>query len=190
MHLTDEDYEDAAEILDCEVAAIKAVAEVEVRGDGFLPDGRPKILFEAHVFSRLTHGRYDESHSNISCPHWDKTLYGGAGAHQWDRLNLARSLDKDAANKSCSWGMFQIMGENYAACGLPSINMFVESMMSGGELGHLMMFCQFIKSNHKLQDALQERRWEDFARIYNGPRYAENNYHTKLAVAYAEHSHE
>jgi two-component sensor histidine kinase len=50
--LTEEDYKRAARRLGCSVAAIKAVAEVEAPGSGFLPDGRPKILFERHIFRR------------------------------------------------------------------------------------------------------------------------------------------
>ena len=37
----------AANKLGCEVAAVRAVVDVE-SGGGFLPDGRPKILFERH----------------------------------------------------------------------------------------------------------------------------------------------
>ena len=48
--LTIKDYQKAAKELNCEVAAIRAVAEVESLKGGFLPDGRPKILFERHVF--------------------------------------------------------------------------------------------------------------------------------------------
>ena len=39
-----------AKALNVEVAVIKAVAEVESRGDGFLADGKPKILFKPHIF--------------------------------------------------------------------------------------------------------------------------------------------
>ena len=56
--LTPADYERAAAALGCEVAAIRAVAAMESSGDGFLPDGRPTILFDAHVFNRLTAGRF------------------------------------------------------------------------------------------------------------------------------------
>lgn len=44
----------AAKRLGVDVPTVRAVAEVESNGVGFLPDGRPKILFERHIFSRLT----------------------------------------------------------------------------------------------------------------------------------------
>jgi hypothetical protein len=39
--LRDVDFADAADALKCDVAAIRAVYEVESRGQGFGPDGRP-----------------------------------------------------------------------------------------------------------------------------------------------------
>jgi hypothetical protein len=47
--LKPEDYAQAAKDLGCELAAVKAVTEVEARGAGFFPSKRPKILFEAHI---------------------------------------------------------------------------------------------------------------------------------------------
>ncbi|MBZ0126830.1 MAG: N-acetylmuramidase family protein, partial [Rhodocyclaceae bacterium] len=47
------DIEKAAEDLGVAVAAVMAVNEVESLGRGFLPDGRPVILFERHVMHRL-----------------------------------------------------------------------------------------------------------------------------------------
>ncbi len=69
--LTDLDYSKVAETLGCEVAAIKAVAEVESRGEAYFSNGKPKILFEAHIFSRLTSRAYDNSHPSISSRHWN-----------------------------------------------------------------------------------------------------------------------
>lgn len=37
-------YKEAADVLGCNEAAIKAVASVESAGSGFLADGRAKIL--------------------------------------------------------------------------------------------------------------------------------------------------
>jgi len=51
--LTEEDYSAAATQLKVEVAAIKAVAEVETTGNAFDEEGRPRILFERHYFHRL-----------------------------------------------------------------------------------------------------------------------------------------
>jgi len=45
-------------------------------------------------------------------------------------------------------------------------------------------------SDSRLLEALQGRDWPTVARLYNGPRYAENHYDTRLADAYAAASEE
>ena len=64
--LQEKDFQKAAKALNCDVAAIKAVAEVESKQDGFLPTDEPIILFERHIFSKLTKGIFDTSNPNIS----------------------------------------------------------------------------------------------------------------------------
>ncbi len=54
---------------------LKAVAEVESGGSGFLPlpAEEPKVLFEGHAFHRLTQGRFDADRPDLSYPKWTKT---------------------------------------------------------------------------------------------------------------------
>jgi len=75
--LSESDYQDIAKELGCKVAAIKAVADVESSGDAFFSNGKPKILYEAHIFSRYTNHIYDQSHPSISSRHWNRSLYIG-----------------------------------------------------------------------------------------------------------------
>ncbi len=164
---------------------MRAVCDVESGGGGFLPDGRPKILFEAHIFGRLTHHQYDRSHPNISSPVWNHALYGAAGAHQYDRLEEAIGLDQTAALEAASWGMFQIMGSNYGRCGHTSIDNFIAEMRTS-EGAHLTAFSAFCRSGG-LVPFLISNDWVRFALGYNGEGEAKNNYHFKLAQAYARH---
>ena len=186
--LTDEDFARAAKELNVEEAAIRAVAEVEAGGQGFIADGRPAILYEAHVFHAETKGRHagakDRHGVALSSPKWDRSLYGATGAAQHNRYEDARKLDPDAANKACSWGAFQILGQNHKACGFESSQEFVDAMWTGGAAAHLDAFVNFIKAN-KLDGALRAKNWAAFARGYNGPSYAVNKYDTKMASAYA-----
>lgn len=179
--LTSDDFKIAAGILGTNVYAVMAVAEVEAAGSGFFPNGQPKILFEAHIFSRLTNHRYDLTHPNISSPKWSKVLYLG-GAQEHTRLQAAVTLDRDAALQSASWGMFQIMGFNYTRCGMPDLQTFINRMYES-EGQQLRLFCNFVVSMG-LADELQRNDWAGFARVYNGPSYAENQYDTKLSRAY------
>lgn len=41
-------------------AEIWAILAVETSGCGYLPDRRPQILFERHIFHRLTNGEFDD----------------------------------------------------------------------------------------------------------------------------------
>jgi len=184
--LTTEDFQSVARALSVEEAAVRAVAKVESSGAAFLPDGRPTILYEAHIFHRMTNGRYatalDHRGTPISVPNWNRTLYGPTGDHQYQRLNAAMALDVDAALSACSWGAFQIMGMNFVACGFASVRDFVQAHVDG-IAGHLTAFGNFVKSKG-LDRALRSRDWTAFARGYNGPGFAQNQYDAKMAAAF------
>lgn len=100
--LSDADYERAAEFLGVEVAAIRAVVEVEASGRGFLDDGRPKILFERHHFWQLSAVPVSQTRPDLSNPKRGGWL---SETGEWDRLNDAIKFDRIAALKSASWGL-------------------------------------------------------------------------------------
>ena len=181
--LTDSDIEAAAKTIGCQVAAVRAVIAVE-SGGGFQADGRPKILFERHYFSRLTKGKFNASNPDISNPKW-----GGYGpsSTQYDRLARAIKLDRDAALRSASWGAFQIMGDNCKMCGFAGVEEFVKAMVSGSA-AQLDAFVGFIRKSG-LDDELVRCNWAAFARGYNGPAYRDNHYDTKLAAAFTLNFH-
>lgn len=178
--LTEADFQRAAGVLNCEVAAIKAVCQVEAPRGGFLADGRPTILFERHKFSQFTMGVYDAKYPDIS--NRKAGGYGADGAHQHERLARAAVLEREPALKSASWGKFQLMGFNYAACGFITLQSFINAMYQS-EGAQLNAFVGFI-IHEGLADELRQHRWADFARRYNGPNYAINRYDTKMAAAY------
>ena len=127
-NIADSDYRRAAGRLACGEAVIRAVAKVESGGrSGFLADKRPKILFESRWFHKLTAGQYDATHPDISTPTWIRNYRGGAGEYQ--RLGQALALDREAALKSASWGMFQILGTNHAVVGFPTAQSYVAAQL-------------------------------------------------------------
>jgi peptidoglycan hydrolase-like protein with peptidoglycan-binding domain len=184
VRLTEADFERAAGSLACEIACVKAVTEVEARGRGFYDSGRPKILFEAHIFSQRTQHKYDATHPDVSSLKWNKKLYKG-GEKEYERLEKAMSLNRSAALQSASWGLFQIMGFNYQNAGFDSVDAYVEAMFES-EGRQLDAFVNFIKAA-KLDGHLRARRWARFAQGYNGPAYAENQYDKKLLAAYEKY---
>ena len=180
--LTDADIVAAASRWQVEPALIRAVDEVESAGLGFLPDGRPKILFERHIFHRRTGGRYSVTYPSIS--NVMPGGYGPAGAYQHDRLHMAIALDRDAALQSASWGRFQIMGFNYAACGFVTVETFVATICES-EARHLEAFFAFCRTNDLLRHLI-EHDWRAFTRGYNGPGNVDY-YSQRLAEAYHKH---
>ena len=181
--LTDENFEAAAKILGCEVAVIKAVAEVESgHHGGFCPDGFPVILFEGHIFARYTKDVYSKNYPTISYPEWTTKFYGLTWQAERERFKLAITLNHNAALMSSSWGRFQIMGFNFGLCDCVTIQQFVNRMCKD-EMHQLDLFCKYI-IHTGLDDELRNMQWHEFARRYNGPLYQRNNYVSKLEQAY------
>lgn len=153
---------------------VQAFAQVESGGRKDLPDGRPQILFEAHWFSKFTGGQYDQSHPNISSPYWNRSLYVG-GVGEYKRLDEAIKLNKVAALKSASWGVFQIMGFNYNRCDFPDVVSFVE-FIKGPDDNDMEAFSEFVESDKRLLAAVREEDFETCAELYNGtgqvPKYS------------------
>ncbi len=189
--LTEKDYQKAAKLVGCEVAAIKAVAEVESSGAGFLSDGRPRLLFEGHQFYKYTKGAHKDVRPDLCHPKWTRANYakGSAearGAGELRRFEEASQLDRGAALMSCSVGKFQIMGFNFALCGYKSVEEFWEAL-ARSEGDQLEAFCCYVKSVG-LDKELRAHNWAEFARRYNGPEYKKNKYDEKLAQAYAKYA--
>lgn len=184
--LKPQDFIDDAAKIGCEVACIRAVAEVESRGGGFDPEGFPKTLFEGHWFYKLTKGAHASTHPTLCYPKWTKQYYGKSWREEKERLNQAIQLDREAALMSASWGVFQIMGFNHGVCGYKNVQEFVNAMCRD-ENAHLEAFTNYV-INSGLADELRAKDWDRFAYQYNGPEYKKNDYGGKLRRAYLKHS--
>lgn len=178
--LEQQDFEAAAEALKVPVSRVKAVCEVEAPRGGFDAEDRPRILFEAHHFSRLTGRVYDALHPRISSRTANRSLYTSSNASEHARLAEAVMLNREAALQSASWGRFQIMGFNYGACGFGDVQSFINAMYAG-EPEHLQAFVRFLSP--AMKTALRNGDWARFAAMYNGPGYKANRYDEKLAAA-------
>lgn len=185
-----EDYRAIARELMVEPALLRAVHVVECgSGSGFLPSGRPKILFEAHQFYKQLRNNFGNEYAekiratnpNICAPNWDRTKYFG-GEGEWDRLILARTIHEDCANKATSWGLGQIMGFNYQLAGCETINEFVALNLKSTP-DQMRLFSNFLR-NSGLLAKLKAKDWAGFAKGYNGPGYTQNRYDQKLEQAY------
>lgn len=193
-HLTESDLVRAAERLGCEVASIKAVVRVESTGNGFEDNGKPIVLYERHKMYKFV-GELNDPELNANTlaaqyPNLVSKSRGGymGGAAEFSRLRHAMTIHSSCALKSASYGLFQIMGFNHAACGYDTVEAFFTAM-SESEGKQLDAFCGFIESNPVLKKSLKAKNWANFAEAYNGSDYKANAYDLKLARYFAIYSH-
>ena len=189
--ITDADYERAAADLGHGVTLkhMKASKKVEAPRGAFDDDGRPSILFERHVFARNTapKGRFNAAYPSLSAVGgYGRGGYGAFSA-QYGKLERAYALDPEAAFEGCSWGAFQVLGENAASLGYRSArDMACE--LAASEAAHLDCYVRFIKANG-LGDELGQCRAGDpdscipFVERYNGHGFRAFSYHTHFAEA-------
>lgn len=185
--ITDAEIASKAKEYGIEEAALRAVMDVECKGRGFNDDGTPVILFERHKFyygliaiNWVTKAKeWYKAYPDICNPTW-----GGYGkeSEQHSRLARACKLNRDVALESASWGLGQVLGSNWKDLGYTSLQSFINAMYKD-EVSQLDAMCRFIKHNGLIK-YIQNKDWAKFARAYNGPKYAENKYDTKLAAAY------
>lgn len=174
----------AAEI-ECGEDELHAFMDVEAGGSGFDNQGRPKILFEPHVFFKhLSGSKLDAAvKAGLAYKKWGTKPYP---KDSYPRLIAAIKIDETAALKSTSWGLTQILGENAKDAGYVTPQAMVSAFMEDEE-NHLEATVELLK-HMGIADDLKAHRWAVVARVWNGPGYAKNKYDIKIADAFAKWS--
>ncbi len=184
--LTEEDFIRVANELQIEVAAIKAVTEIEAGKSmqGFWAPGVPIVNCDRSLWAtvRAKVKSNDKAPKNATIP---EGLTSSFARKAWQKLINARKINIEQANLSTFWGMFQIGGFNYKLCGCSSIQEFVD-LMSYSELEQLELFAALVTNTGQVK-YLRAKDWAGFARRYNGPSYARRGYHTRMAAAYRKY---
>lgn len=183
--------------------ALKALAKVESGGTAWVEiDGekRPVILFERHILWRQLRKRGINpeplalDHPELCGSRWRPKEYSyGTHRDQWEKLEKVVEWAKDnqprraesyrkAALESCSWGLYQILGLHYRACGLENVDRFVEEIHRG-EARQKELVLKFLESRPGALECLKSGDWQRFARIYNGTANWKS-YAWRLAEAY------
>ncbi len=164
---------------------LHAFIEVETSGGGFDRLNRPKALYEPHVAYRNSSGakRARLVKAGLAYPRWGEKPYP---SDSYARIEAACAIDETTALLATSWGLGQVLGENYVDAGYKTARAMVDDFLLD-EDNHLEAAVRFIKANH-LDDELRAHNWAAFARGYNGPGYARHGYDKKLAAAYLKWS--
>ncbi|GLS45173.1 N-acetylmuramidase family protein [Methylobacterium brachythecii] len=159
-----------------------AIIDVESGGSGFDRLRRPKMLFEPHVFHRNLSGDKRTRAVSLGLA-YEKWKPGNYPSDSYPRLAQALAIDERAACLSASWGLTQILGENYDRSGFASPQDLVVAMCAS-EGAQLTATVMLIKAMG-LAGKLKAHDWAGVARGWNGAGYKANAYDDKLAARFA-----
>jgi hypothetical protein len=168
--LTPELKSEIADKFGLEYKCLNAVMLVESAGSGFdKSTGLIKIQFEPYWFQKFTGIR---------------VANGVEGQKQeWAAYDIAFKQNPDAAMKSTSWGLGQVMGFNCVAAGYWEVKEMVDAFEES-EYNQIIGMISFISDHQTMMNALKDKEWAVFAYQYNGPNYKINDYDNKLKAAY------
>lgn len=170
---------------------LHAFMDTEAAGSGFDSQGRPKMLFEPHVFYRNLTGaqRTAAVQQGLAYAKWKPGAYP---RDSYPRLMRAMRINETAALKASSWGLGQILGENHRMVGYATVQQMVFAMMADEEK-HLEAMVAYLVSA-RLDDDMRDLAaltrktlpadTAPIVRVYNGPGYKANRYDVKFANAH------
>ncbi len=124
---------------------IHAVLDVETAGGGFDSIGRPKMLFEPHIFWRELGPGPDRDKAaalGLAYPKWGQKKYP---KDSYGRLGQAMEINREKALRSASWGRGQIRGFNCLLAGYATARQMVDAFLDDEE-AHLRAMITFIKT--------------------------------------------
>ena len=186
MSITEKMYQDYADFLKIEVAALKAVVAVETNGAGFDAKGFLIIRWEGHKFRKFLSGDQlkEAERQGLAHTYADRHKYKQPNSAQGRHLLLdkARAINNDAALMSISMGLGQVMGFHYSRLGFATVQEMFDANCKDidNQLGTMLRFIDAFG----LVDELRALDWAGFARGYNGSNYRVNRYDEKLKAAY------
>jgi hypothetical protein len=184
------DFGDAARSIGMETAALLAFVEVEAAGRGFDNANRPKMLRETHVFYReLGPGAKRDEAQRVGLA--NKSWVRNYKSDSYPDLQRMIKIDQNAALRSCSWGLPQILGNNCKTAGFADAESMVRAMMQG-EREQLIAMVTLLKAWRIPEmlagkDLTNPDSWRAVVSRYNGEAYEVNKYHIKCATAYRKH---
>jgi len=103
------------------------------------------------------------------------TAFHGSQALEWRAYEVAAAIDEDAATRSISMGLAQVMGFNYALVGYPNATAMLTAM--GNVRQQVLAMFDFIggpRGDRPAVVALRREDFDGFATLYNGPGQADS----------------
>lgn len=141
-----------------------AIIEVETPGNGFdTKTGKILIQFEPSWFKK--HEPYAPTGA------WSVNKVD-VQSKEWIAFNNAFAINKEAAMKSTSIGVPQIMGFHFARLGYKTVGAMWDDFKRG-EYQQVLALFRFVLTDVKLLKAVREKNYHMIAYIYNGSAYKE-----------------
>jgi len=171
--------------LGIDVGAAVAVLCVESGGNGFSPNGKLLIRFENHVFNlfwgKTNSSEFQKSFRFNSETTWKDHQFRIPGdsnwidvhanqENEWKAFEVAYKINRDAAMKSVSLGLPQVMGFNFAMIGYDEIGKMFENFKKDIRY-HLFALFDFCKVKTKRIEYLKNLDFTAFANEYNGSKH-------------------
>jgi hypothetical protein len=193
LNVTNNDFELLATEIGVEREVLRAIAVAET-GDK-VPfkqyvsgENHATILYERHYMKRLAPAMgvslqtvRDIEVSEPKILHSFESGYRyGSDSEQYQRLLRAREINYDAANMSCSWGKFQVMGEYYHHL-YESTKELVDAQ-NYCAMQHLQYFKVFLIKEKRMLQPMKDKNWLTIAKKYNGA--GQVGYDDKIKEAY------
>lgn len=179
--LTDRQLYDLASAYDYDYRALKAIIEVESGHQGFSPiTGKLIIQFEPAWFKRFKKDWQADTKNTT----WQANKVADQ-TREWEAFNSAFASSPNAAMKSASIGLMQVMGFHYASIGFKTVGQMWD-FAKQSEMNQVELALRFIKKSPPLDRALKAKDWPKVAYYYNGEGYISFNYDTRLACAYQQ----
>ena len=149
---------DAANALGIPVEVIQTIEAVE-------SGGRPSaIRFEPHLFLR------HRPSLSLDIPFTKGPRGFSVKRSETDQsaFEHAFGLDPEAAVKSTSWGLYQVLGSHLLKA-YGDAQLGVDSFYANPLEASYKMLVSWFKANRKALECAREKDWEGLARRYNGP---------------------
>lgn len=166
---------------------IRAVLAVEAEGEGDLEPGVPKRLVEGHRAWKLCKAAgldpariAASGYGDVLYPKWTKAHYKGGYGEVRRMERLTEAVGEDIALQATSFGIGQVLGENYQVCGFDTVQDFYAAMCEG-ETRQAEVMVAFMEGRNLLRHLRgDEPRFDKFAEGYNGTGYRKNQYDSKM----------
>lgn len=166
-----------------------AILSVESSAEFVGYNNLPYIRFENHVFrDNLKDDALFNTYFKYGTPshtghmwrmHKDgkwETQHQLGQENEWEVFNFAKTLNEDAAIKSISIGIGQIMGFHYEKLGYNSPKEMLQDMIDNPVIAQTMSFFSYLYNKKGMMDAIRAHDFVRIAELYNGlgnvPTYA------------------